>query len=236
MRTTLITCTGDRAEAFRLCERFVSRQTTKPSRWIVVDDGVGATQCTCGQEILRLPPMQGQSLNRNLLAALKICTASDEAIVIVEDDDWYARNYLETYVPYLERFSLVGQGNGIYYHVGMRRYRHTRKTQHASLCATMFRYELVPYVKHICKVRGPFIDKRLWRRTKLPGGRHLAPDQPSRCIGIKGMPGRSGIGVGHRATWMGRRGLADPDLIKLRQLIEDDADLYAKYYQPNRQS
>jgi hypothetical protein len=176
--------------------------------------------------------MQGHSLNRNLLAALNVCTARDEAIAIVEDDDWYAGEYLEFYVPFLERFSLVGQGHGLYYHVGLRRYRSNRQTGHSSLCSTLLRYEVVRYMKEAaCKHRSPFIDKRLWRQPKLPVERHLVFDQPMMCVGIKGMPGRSGIGIGHKRNWMGRRGLPDPSMVTLRALIDNDVDLYEHYYQ-----
>ena len=38
-KITVITCTGDRPEAFKLCRTWMSRQTRKPDQWIVVDDG-----------------------------------------------------------------------------------------------------------------------------------------------------------------------------------------------------
>jgi hypothetical protein len=40
---TVITPTGDRPETFALCERYLYRQTLKPSKWIVVDDGIKYT-------------------------------------------------------------------------------------------------------------------------------------------------------------------------------------------------
>jgi hypothetical protein len=234
MRATLITCTGDRQEAFSLCERFIARQSHKYDRWIVVDDGLASTRCSQGQEVLRLPSVVGPSLNRNLRAALDLCSAIDEAVLIIEDDDWYAADYIETTLKLLPSAALVGHGGGVYYHVGLRRFRNNRVSAHARLCATALRFEIVPCLQRIARGTDPYIDLRLWGKDGFKGAKRLTFDRPCKCIGIKGMPGRRGIGIGHRETWMRRRGHSDPSLTKLRELIGSDADLYAKFYMPGK--
>jgi len=42
-------------------------------------------------------------------------------------------------------------------------------------------------------------------------------------VGIKGLPGRSGIGMGHRAEI---RMTPDPEFVKLKELIGDDYMYY----------
>jgi hypothetical protein len=52
-RIVLVTPTGDRPEAFALCEKYVASQTVKPDVWIVVDDGEVPAVCTMKQHYIR---------------------------------------------------------------------------------------------------------------------------------------------------------------------------------------
>jgi hypothetical protein len=69
-----------------------------------------------------------------------------------------------------------------------------------------------------CQQHTKFIDLELWRKHRsryLFGG--------GRVCGIKGLPGRGGIGMGHSRDFNGTH---DPDGRILREWIGDDADLY----------
>ena len=243
MYVTIITATGSRPEAFGLCEQYVSRQTRKPDRWIVVDDGSPETELSSGQEVIRPLPMEGPSLDRNLLAAFDLLTPADEAIVFLEDDDWYDFRYLEKYVPLLETYPIVGEADAIYYNVQTRRVLNNRNRQHASLCSTLIRYEAIDALRQICQEGNlnaghSFADIKLWRFSKF-GGRgflNFDPVKPPLSVGIKGMPGRFGIGKGHDPLWLeGRGAIFDPDLRILAGLIGPiDAEKYREFGEPAR--
>jgi hypothetical protein len=226
MNLTAITCTGDRPEAFRLCERWVSRQTRQPERWIVVDDGVEPTRCTMGQQVIRLEPMPGHSLTRNMRAALSCVDVG--AVACIEDDDWYGPGWMEWAAAALTDFPIVGEGHAVYYHVGRRIHCTHRNDKHASLCSTVVREDLFPLLLQMCEGDDPFIDTRLWRFSGHRPTRFPTPDDPPMVVGIKGMPGRFGIGLGHKPDRM-RNSMPDPDLSFLRCLIGGDADEYARY-------
>jgi hypothetical protein len=49
-------------------------------------------------------------------------------------------------------------------------------------------------------------------------------------VGIKGLPGRAGLGVGHRP---GTGWTPDPDFVRLRSWIGDDVDSYTNLIGPH---
>lgn len=220
---TLITLTGDRPEAFSLCERWMSRQSyARPVQWIIADDGREPAKCTLGQTVLRLEPMAGNSFCRNLRAVLDAGIIAGEKIAFIEDDDFYGRDWLDTVADTLDDAGVCGEGFATYYHVGRRALWQHDNAKHASLCATAIGAELLPALRSIAGGESPFIDVALWR---LPVTRCLWPPRgrPG-VVGIKGMPGRLGIGAGHDPTCDGYK--PDPELYGLSKLIGPEAETY----------
>jgi glycosyltransferase involved in cell wall biosynthesis len=218
LQLTIITPTGDRPEAFALCEKFISRQTYKDKfQWIVVDDGEVATRCTQGQTYIRRQPKRGpvHTLPENLRSAIP--SIHGEKILFIEDDEWYHPDYLKSMVEWLDQDALVGVITARYYWPRITYYREFPEHKHASLCRTGIRSSLIPTLIKCCGGRDPSIDIRLWETTK--GTRH-----PSNLVvGMKQMPGRkSGGGDPIKA------GKSDADLKVLKSWIGDDW----KYYQP----
>lgn len=214
---TLITPTGDRPDAFRLCEQWVGRQTYQgPLQWIVVDDGLVATRVTAGQTYLRRQPQRGEghTLTRNLRLALP--HVKNEKILIVEDDEWYAPTYLERMSGWLDSDALVGGGHARYYWPRLARFREFPDHQHASLCRTGLRSELLPELAACCRVDDPSVDLRLWKA--VAGKRHDV--EPPLVVGMKGMPGRPS-GGGKPAS-----GQHDNGLDQLRAWIGNDVENY----------
>lgn len=202
---TLLTMTGERPEAFALCQRWMARQTyTGPVRWIVVDDGRQESRIEAQErwdvEVIRPEPLWSPGRNtqsRNVLAGLE--AAGPEArLVIIEDDDWYAPSWLEVCVAALARAELVGESHARYYNVAQRRARQLDNQYHASLCSTALRGEALNTLRRACQGSPDFIDIALWRdhRNKLLF-------RGSGVVGIKGLPGRPGIGVGHSPKFGG---------------------------------
>lgn len=234
---TLITPTCDQPIGFGLCEQWMRRQTVPLAsmQWIVVDDGIEPATPTCGQQYVRRirePDCSGaQSLCRNLLAALPL--ARGEHIVLIEHDDWYAPTHVASLVDLLASRTVLAAGDDKqrYYHVGARRWK-VYQNRGAALCQTGFRRALLPLFQRVVQqslaANKYGIDGLFWRSLTADRKRlqHTAT-----AIGIKGLPGRPGLGLGHRpeiiTTWT-----PDPSLTVLRAWIGADIEHYAPYGTP----
>ena len=223
---TLLTATGCRPAAFALLERMMKAQTyAGPVRWVIVDDGEQPQPITFEREgwtldVVRPEPFWRPGANtqaRNLLAGLESINRSARLLVI-EDDDHYASDWLEVCDAHLNRASLVGEIRARYYNVPRRVARQLNNTQHSSLCSTAMRDGAIDAFRKVCQPGRQFIDLELWR-----GYRDRLLFTGSRVVGIKGLPGRGGIGMGHNA---GFNGTPDPSGAILRQWVGQDAEWY----------
>jgi glycosyltransferase involved in cell wall biosynthesis len=230
---TIITPTGGRPEAFALCEKFVLRQTyTGPVQWIVVNDCHEQWTPPKRDKLIvtvvhPTPRWQfGQNTQaRNLLVAIP--EVQYDNVVFFEDDDAYKPEWLDYIVSALTFGAIAGEIPARYYHVPTKRYRINENKRHASLCQTGIRKEYLNYLKSICLECPQFIDVALWR-SMFQFGPALIESKMS--VGIKGLPGRMGIGMGHRPT-NGGAWHPDPDLAVLTEWIGDDVELYKRYMQ-----
>ena len=223
---TLLTVTGCRPAPWALCESYMARQTyTGPVRWVVVDDGEVAQPIAFRRdgwtlEVVRPEPFwkPGQNTQaRNLLAGLDRITA-DDRLVIVEDDDWYSSTWLQTCHEKLSGDLLIGENRARYYNAPRRLARQLSNGMHASLCSTAMTGKAIDALRQVCKGHHKFIDMVLWRTYPQ---KHLFIG--TSVVGIKGLPGRCGIGIGHSD---GFKGTADPSGRVLRQWIGNDAAAY----------
>lgn len=229
---TLITPTCDQPTGIALCEQFVQRQTIYgrvPIQWIVVDDGIvpaKLTMCQIHVHREREPDCQpAQSFCRNLLAAIPF--VSGDTIAFVEHDDHYKPAHLETICAQLNGSSLLaGDDQQRYYHVGHRCWR-LFQNRGASLCQTAMRRALLPRfgdaVRECLAASRIHVDFTLWSRTP---DRERSLARTDTVLGIKGLPGRPGLGVGHRPGPQWNR---DPELTQLREWIGEDAELYSQF-------
>jgi hypothetical protein len=229
---TLITPTSDRPLVFALCERWMRRALccldNRPVHWIVADDGREPARCTLGQLHLRRSPAADPtaSFRGNLRAALE--QAAPGLVLFIEDDDWYAPSYLAAMIAWLSGdVEIAGEAESKYYNVRERRYLDCRNRGHASLCQTGIRGSLVPWLlEYLSAGRNantPLVDLDLWNIGAQNSVRRLEPNS-TLCVGIKGLPGKAGIGIGHR---LGRRHEHDPHGTQLARWIGPaDAALY----------
>ena len=229
MRLTLVTCTGDRPEAFALTERYLARQTLKHFQWIVLDDGLKPTVCTMGQDYRYNVKWRGRnSLTNKLGVVFDEDLVKGDGIVFWEDDDWYASTWLDSIATTLEDADIVGEGRALYYNVRYRYWFEHGNTEYASLCSTAVSRPLFPMLKKLVSASvDPFIDGRIWKQSQ--GRKFVRNPLPNLrlTIGIKGMPGRIGYGGGHGRTDPSM--VRDPQLKKLRELIGNDADNYVPF-------
>lgn len=229
MKLTLVTPTCDRPEAFALCERWMKAQTEAWHQWLVLDDGAVPATCTCSQDHILTPDTSGESsLNKKLSRALASGVITGDALVVIEDDDWYHPRYLESVLVWMSTGSvLVGEGNALYYNIRNGFWHNNMNNRHASLCSTAVHRSAFKTFQGVI-AGNPFIDLRLWRETNL-SPRHLCcptPMQQPLVVGIKGMPGKKGYGLGHQLA----HGTHDKMGDKLKWLVgEEAANEYRKY-------
>lgn len=226
---TLLTPTGDRPEAFALLERWVARNAGAWGEWVVVDDGEMPTLCRMGQTVIDVCPRYTGVVSQahNLLAGLE--EVGEGPVLLIEDDDYYAPGYVAEMAAHLETHDLVGQVPARYYNVRSGRCRVMQNDSHASLAQTGVARSGISALRDACeevlrnrKPGNDFIDLVLWRGF---GGERLLY-RSGLHIGVKGMPGRKGIGSGHHDGF----GAPDRDL-----RVFDDWGLpqeYLEYWAP----
>jgi hypothetical protein len=242
----LITMTGARAYQFNICQQLMKRQTyTGKVVWIIVDDAIPVSTDVVksdfreGWDIIKVYPKpswtMGQNTQaRNVASGIQTLVNSYpkeeiEAIFIIEDDDYYRPVYLERMMANFEGVDLLGEMKTIYYNVQWRRYITNNNTVHASLFQTAFKYDVIPVLQDCLPHK--FIDCILWAKVK---NRHLFYERDL-AVGMKGMPGRGGIGAGHSKAMNMRD---DMNMNYLKMLIGEDYRLYESFYRPvpnNRQ-
>jgi hypothetical protein len=227
---TLITPTGDRQIAFFRCEYYISLQTVKPNQHIIVDDGhVPTVTSKASYELyIRKQPVhdKAKSLTTNIVCALPHIEYNK--ILIIEDDDYYCPEYIERMVVRLSgQWDLVGEAKARYYNVKYRKYKTNNNRKSASFCQTAIRTRAIDALYVSClRENSSFIDTRLWDKNIK---KNVFEDFVS-VIGIKGMPGRLGIGSGHRPS---KNYKDDKDLTKLKQWLPEEAvEFYSQFYKP----
>lgn len=227
MSLVLLTATGCRPEAWAITEKLALAQDyTGPVRWLIVDDGETPQPITFEREgwaleVIRPMPFwkTGQNTQaRNLAEGLKL-VGRDDRLIVWEDDDYMHTSYLRTMAAMLDCADLVGESFARYYNIKTKRYRQLGNAMHASLCSTGMKGPAIDAFKKECIPNVQFIDLNLWRNFR--GSKMLRRN--GLVVGIKGMPGRGGIGMGHKADF---NGAIDHDGSILRQWIGNDAAHY----------
>ena len=235
MNITLVTPTGGRPEAWELCCRWMAGQAGVEDvifEWIVIDDCVPRTDtdhwwCPRMTTVRPVPVWEpgDNTQARNLREGLSMIAPDADIVFFIEDDDWYSPHYLRTMIdaftadPDLE---MLGLANAHYYHVGNCSYKIHANDKHSSLCSTVIRASAVPFIFKVLEQAQPveFIDLLLWQLDRFRK-RVITCTQPL-VVGMKGLPGRPGIGEGHRRKLPN----ADPDMTVLRDWLGEDAQWY----------
>ncbi|MFA5935011.1 MAG: hypothetical protein WC827_03950 [Candidatus Paceibacterota bacterium] len=225
----LITPTGGRPKQFELCCTWMRKQTyTGKVLWIVVDDCFPFTIENIGDfpknwTIIKKYPYPywkpgDNTQGRNLKVGIDIVKKFpkeqiEEGIFIIEDDDYYSAEYLEKMVEKLKGFDVAGELYTVYYHTKSKKYNISKNNEHSSLFQTAFSFDMIPEFEKCYGEK--FIDIKFFRYAKNIN----LFSQENLAIGMKGLPGRVGIGAGHRET-MYRN--PDRNLEKLKELIGND--------------
>lgn len=197
----IITPTGKRPEGIALLAGYLNAQSyTGPAVWIVVDDCDPATPMPPLRQdfsLLKIRPGWRWSPGMNTQAASMAdglrFVPNGATLLIMEDDDAYLPEHIATMLSGLQRADLVGEKVARYYNVATRRYKELPSERHASLASTACRGAALAMLRKVCATGSRRIDMDLWH--DFPGRKQLL--HTANVVGIKGMPGRAGIGVGH---------------------------------------
>jgi len=244
MSIALITPTGARKDQFALCQRWMKRQTyTGEVLWIIVDDAVPVTTDIINSDfrknwtIVKIypnPKWSGSNTQaRNIKAGTDYLKQNYtreqiQCIFIIEDDDYYKVCYLEAMMAHLKNYWMIGETNTIYYNVLWRRFVVNPNRHHASLFQTAFTWDVLSIFE--ASFKDKFIDAKFWTMGR---NKNLFFDNVL-AVGMKGMPGRGGIGAGHRIS--SRDFSSDHDFKFLTKIIGNDSTYYARYYRNNGKS
>ena len=222
-----LTLTGDRHETLNQARYYFKRSyLEQPVDWVVIDDGIkpyNPGDCV----YFRRTPDGPLSLARQFTFAFEhLSRLGYTDIVICEDDDWYSNVRIQLQIEALNYVDLHGWNKSFYYNVKNRVYHQNKNRNHASLYESAMKMDITKLlVKRIKAHRlGSFIDIELW---KIKCNSSL-DEQNGHCVGIKGLPGRLGLGMGHKP---GRQYLPDKELIKLKNLINKDVRYYEIFYE-----
>ena len=233
----LITPTGGRPKQIELCAKWMEQQTYKGTvLWVLVDDCMPNTTAFITEDfkpnwhIVKVRPKPyweyGQNTQaRNLLEGIKIIKKYTDvtSVFIIEDDDYYTPSYLSVMVEKLKGFDAAAQVNTIYYNVETHIAHNNKNMEHGSLFQTAFNIEILPIFELSIKDNYRFIDIVFWKKLKHRKI-NLFEDVVNHSVGIKGMPGREGIGIGHRMTTI-KKGIERSKLailIEFKKLIGTD--------------
>jgi len=225
MKVALFTPTRGRPRSFALVEHCIKKQTYKGDYiWVVVNDGDEGYNYKCGQEVIcrRRRPRELHSLCSNTLKFFEEMEDQVDAVVVLEDDDWYSPTYLESLVEALEKEPLVGFAPERYWNLKYQGYREFRNRGHCSFGASAFTKELFEVVRVLAHVGKPILDLPLWRSWS--GGKKILDNEVKgeewqmQHVGLKATPGTLGIASGHKTP-----GVLDEDHGILRNWIGKDS-------------
>ena len=249
MKVCAVTITGGRPDLFRLCRRWVARM--QPDCWVIgIDDdhdnsgydwhNIG----NCASEVteryrISLPPDEDYLTPtvrvHKLLAATLEEVPKDHHVVIIEDDDWYPRNYIDTAVMRLEDggYELTSSRENWHYQMPLQRwlkYRHAAPVAAAGATAinsvALERYiDIVGSDRHAS-------DHEAWK--VLDGDLGMDTHRVSLKGAGYGMPGARGATTKHNPDTLKLRGWnQDTNYLQLRAWLGDDAEEYIKLCQPS---
>jgi glycosyltransferase involved in cell wall biosynthesis len=243
MQISLITPTGGRKYAFKLCEKYISRQTYKNIQWIVVDDGESPIKVNFNQEYIRSNLIWKPGINTqayNLLLGLE--KVKNDILFFIEDDDWYHSNYIENFLNFIitkKDAHIIGEEDSLNYNILTKEYFLYEMKNMTSLYKTCVTKEVYPFLEKVLiychennikyNNKHIYIDQILWRSKDF--NKYLIKNK-NLAIGIKSMLGRKGV-CNHLNTYKNHSkylnsALAgkDDNFNFLKSIINDDCKNY----------
>jgi len=113
MKLAIITPTRNRLYTLSLLHKYIARQTRKPDLWIIATDGEKPNLPDKPVEtIISLADYAGtpvKSFTGNLMRGINVAEENGaDAVLIMEDDDWYASEYVEQMEELFSTADVIG--------------------------------------------------------------------------------------------------------------------------------
>lgn len=229
---TCITPTGDRFLALDLCRKWIFNQTMHPDLHVIVDDGkvpsfIGNLK-PYEMYVRREPKLSDpkHTLVVNVDFAMKYL--KEGKVFFIEDDEYYSPDYISIMSKQLDMFDFVGIGCSKYYHLPTGGWQQHLNMDHASLAQTCFNMSYVDLVSK-CVSKGMsqnWLDDNIWREVRKSKSIKscIFKDEVSLYCGMKGLPGRAGIGIGHNLKVY--KNHDSQDRVKLKEWVLKDYTTY----------
>jgi glycosyltransferase involved in cell wall biosynthesis len=190
---------GDRPEFLKNCLQMIAAQTIAPKKTMVI--GTGRTPIPLGlllpYDIKVVAPVDGVvDITRRYREGYQLFDKTKfDILFFMEDDDYYAPDYLEVMLKQWEkagRPDLFGTNYTIYYHLKLKKYFTMRHEQRSSAMSTLIRpgLNITWPLDH-----DPYTDQWLWMSEDI-GIKTKKVFEPNHiiCVGMKHGQGLCGGG------------------------------------------
>jgi glycosyltransferase involved in cell wall biosynthesis len=175
----IIPTRGDRPQLLDRCMLMMQRQTLQPFMIMVIDEAPASEEC----DITYRYRKGYESMSK----------LSVDLIAFIEDDDYYAPEYLETMGKKWEEVGkpdLLGVNYTYYYHLRLQKYFKWHHESRSSMMSTLIRPGLQ---LTWCRDTDPYTDIHLW--STIANRKIIVPER-TLCIGMKHGIGKTG-GIAH---------------------------------------
>lgn len=193
---------GKRPNFLARCYHYLDSQTLKPDIIEVVDNDSG----------------MARDLTWRYRVGIDRVKDKCDLIFAIEDDDFYASNYIETMVYKWEqngRPDIFGPNTTIYYHLAVKKLWQDYHEYRSSMFSTCFRSEAIKRVRFPADSEIS-LDMNLWKQMS---GKTFHSDEII-CVGIKhGIGSYGGVGHDHNRSFYKTE---DPNFNWLRKVVGDD--------------
>jgi hypothetical protein len=208
MKTAVVTPHHDsrRGVFLERLKHYMAAQTMQPHLWIVVD-----------QSLMPWQPGTKDLTARVRLGCKMAKEAGCDAVLIMEDDDWYSPDYISTMVGLWQRYGkpeVFGIGFTLYFHIRASKYWMSAHHGRASLMSTLIRLDALERFKWPADDY-VWLDIDLWKQLR---GR-TADIKPMITVGIKHGIGDTG-GVGHNTGFS--KYSPDPAWMQLKTALSNE--------------
>lgn len=209
----LIPTRGERPSLLQNCLRLLKAQTLQPDHIEIVNDA---------------PLSEEKDITwRYRIGYDRLRGKGFDVIALIEDDDYYAPDYLEVMVNTWSktREPIFGTNYTIYYHIRLFRHYRMNHTGRSSAMSTL----IVPDLKiQWCADSEPYTDMHLWMMCGLKY-RVFAPDHHI-CLGIKGHE-QGMTGGGSHTSKLTRYTDEDNDKKLLRSVCDPESfEFYSNFH------